>query len=63
MMAILQMIAEIPDNLKEKYKGAFEIDPVWLIKITAARGKWIDQSQSHNVFMKGVSGKKLNDIY
>ena len=35
----------------------------WLIKITAARGKWIDQSQSHNVFMKGVSGKKLNDIY
>ena len=38
-------------------------DPVWLIEITAARGKWIDQSQSHNVFMKGVSGKKLHDIY
>ena len=43
--------------LNEKYKGAFEIDPVHMIKITAARGKWIDQSQSHNVFMKGVSGK------
>ena len=28
-----------------------------------ARGKWIDQSISHNVFMKGVSGKQLNDIY
>jgi ribonucleoside-diphosphate reductase alpha chain len=27
------------------------------------RGKWIDQSQSHNVFMQGVSGKKLSNIY
>ena len=49
--------------MKEKYKEVFEIDPEWFIEITAARGKWIDQSQSHNVFMKGVSGKKLNDIY
>ncbi len=31
--------------------------------MTAARGKWIDQSISHNVFMRGVSGKMLNDIY
>jgi ribonucleoside-diphosphate reductase alpha chain len=31
--------------------------------MTAARGKWIDQSQSHNVFMQGVSGKKLHDVY
>jgi ribonucleoside-diphosphate reductase alpha chain len=56
-------IPSIPEYLKEKYRGAFELDPIWLLKITAARGKWIDQSQSHNVFMKGVSGKKLNDIY
>ncbi len=56
-------VNSIPEYLKEKYRGAFELDPIWLIKITAARGKWIDQSQSHNVFMKGVSGKKLNDIY
>lgn len=56
-------IEQIPTSLKEKYKEAFEIDPEWLIKITAARGKWIDQSQSHNVFMKGVSGQKLHDIY
>lgn len=56
-------IDEIPVSLKEKYKEAFEIDPQWLIDITAARGKWIDQSQSHNVFMRGVSGQKLHDIY
>ncbi len=59
----IQQIKQIPERLRAKYKEAFEIDPEWLIKLTAARGKWIDQSQSHNVFMQGVSGKKLNDIY
>jgi ribonucleoside-diphosphate reductase alpha chain len=59
----LERIAEIPEPLKEKYKCAFDIDPEWLIHITTTRGKWIDQAQSHNVFMKGVSGTKLNDIY
>lgn len=59
----VSMIASIPQHIKNKYKEAFEIDPEWLVKLTAARGKWIDQSQSHNVFMKGLSGKKLSDIY
>ncbi|MEX0939851.1 MAG: ribonucleoside-diphosphate reductase subunit alpha [Candidatus Babeliales bacterium] len=59
----LENIKEIPQNLKEKYKGAFEIDQIWLLKMTATRGKWIDQSQSHNIFMKGVSGKLLDDIF
>ena len=59
----VQMIDRMPEKLREKYKEVFEIDSEWLIEITAARGKWVDQSQSHNVFMKGVSGKKLNDIY
>ncbi len=56
-------IAEIPEHIKNKYKEAFQIDPEWLIMLTAARGKWIDQSQSHNVFMQGVSGTKLSAIY
>lgn len=59
----VQMIDVIPQQLKDKYKEAFEIDPVHLINITAVRGKWLDQSISHNVFMRGVSGKMLNDIY
>jgi ribonucleoside-diphosphate reductase alpha chain len=59
----LQMIDVIPQALKDKYQEAFEIDPLHLIHVTAARGKWLDQSISHNVFMRGVSGKKLNDIY
>lgn len=59
----LGRITAIPARLKEKYKTAFELDPVWLVKITATRGKWIDQSQSHNVFMQGVSGAKLDQVY
>ncbi len=59
----VQQIENIPQPLKDKYKEVFEIDPIWLIQITANRGKWIDQSQSHNVFLKGVSGKLLSDIY
>jgi len=59
----VQMIDRIPQILKDKYQEAFEIDPLHLINVTASRGKWIDQSIAHNVFMKGVSGKQLNDIY
>jgi ribonucleoside-diphosphate reductase alpha chain len=59
----VQMIAAVPDHLKAKYREAFEIDPIVALKSTAARGKWVDQSQSHNVFMKGTSGKKLAEIY
>ncbi len=59
----IQMVPEIPQSVKDKYKEAFELDPEWLIELTAVRSKWIDQSQSHNVFMRGVSGKKLHSIY
>lgn len=56
-------IAGIPQQLKDKYKEVFEIDPKWLIKAAAFRGKWIDQSQSLNIFYAGKSGKDINDIY
>jgi ribonucleoside-diphosphate reductase alpha chain len=59
----VQGIPSVPAALKAKYKEAFEVDPIWALRLTAARGKWIDQSQSHNVFMRGTSGKMLNDIY
>ncbi|HVS01955.1 MAG TPA: ribonucleoside-diphosphate reductase subunit alpha, partial [Thermoanaerobaculia bacterium] len=59
----VQPIAAIPEHLKAKYKEAFEVDPLRALQLTAARGKWIDQSQSHNVFMKGTSGKLLSEIY
>ncbi|MBI5728819.1 MAG: ribonucleoside-diphosphate reductase subunit alpha [Candidatus Magasanikbacteria bacterium] len=56
-------INEIPEHLRAKYKETFEVDPTWLIKSAAYRGKWIDQSQSLNIYFKGTSGKQLHDIY
>ena len=57
------LIEDLPEELQEKYKEAFEVDPLWCIKLTGARSKWIDQSQSHNVFVRGTSGKLLSEIY
>ena len=59
----LDKIDEIPEQLKNKYKEAFSIDPFMLLKHSAVRGKWIDQSQSTNIFMQGGSGKLLSEIY
>ena len=39
------------------------MDPIWLIEAGARRQKWIDQSQSLNIYMGGVSGKKLDETY
>ena len=50
----VQMIDVIPQTLKDKYQEAFGIDPLHLIEMTARRGKWLDQSISHNIFMQGV---------
>jgi ribonucleoside-diphosphate reductase alpha chain len=53
----------IPEDLKEKYKTAFDRDMLKLIEATAARQKWIDQAISFNLYNKGTSLKYLNDIY
>jgi ribonucleoside-diphosphate reductase alpha chain len=59
----IQNIHEIPANLKKKYKETFEISPEWLIKGAARRGKWIDQSQSLNIFYAGTSGREISGVY
>jgi ribonucleoside-diphosphate reductase alpha chain len=59
----IRHIPGIPEELKEKYRETFEIDMKWLVKAAAARGKWIDQSQSLNIFYSGTSGKEISDLY
>ncbi len=56
-------IPQIPAALKDKYKEVFQIDPSWLLRSAAARGKWVDQSQSLNVYFAGTSGRELAGIY
>ncbi len=56
-------INSISPKLKNKYKETFEIDPYWVVKAAAYRGKWIDQSASTNIFVSTSSGKMLSDLY
>ena len=42
---------------------AFEIEPHWLVECAARRQKWVDQSQSLNIYMAGASGKRLDETY
>ena len=53
----------IPQEIKEKYKTAFDRDMFKLIKSNSVRQKWIDQAVSFNLYNKETSLKYLNDIY
>lgn len=59
----LAKIDRVPQEVKEVFATAFEIDPKWLVECAARRQKWIDQAQSLNIYMAGASGKKLDEIY
>ncbi len=59
----IQDIPEVPQFLKDRYKEVFEIHPEWVIRHAARRAKWIDQSQSLNLFIKTESGKDISDMY
>ena len=59
----LAKIDRIPPEIRTLYATAFEIDPKWLVECAARRQKWIDQSQSLNIYMAGASGKRLDDTY
>jgi ribonucleoside-diphosphate reductase alpha chain len=59
----LRRIDRVPEQLKQLYATAFEVEPVWLVEAAARRQKWIDQAQSLNIYMAGASGKKLDETY
>jgi len=59
----VQGIARIPDEIKERYPTAFEIDASWLIACAARRQKWIDMGQSLNLYVAEPSGRVLSDLY
>ncbi|MFM7706092.1 MAG: ribonucleoside-diphosphate reductase subunit alpha, partial [Rubrivivax sp.] len=59
----LRRIDRVPEELKQLYATAFEVEPVWLVEAAARRQKWIDQAQSLNIYMAGASGRKLDETY
>ena len=59
----LAPIDRVPQEVKQLYATAFEVETRWLVEAAARRQKWIDQAQSLNIYMAGASGKKLDDTY
>jgi len=59
----LKDIERVPDDLKAKYLTAFDIDPKWIVEAAAVRQKWIDQSQSVNLWIKTPDLKTLSHMY
>jgi ribonucleoside-diphosphate reductase alpha chain len=59
----IQDIAEVPDDLKQLYRTAWELPMRSLIDMAAHRGAFIDQSQSLNLFMETPTIGKLSSMY
>lgn len=57
----IQTIKNIPSEIKELYKTAYEIKMVKVLKQAIERGPFIDQTQSMNLFMKTPSFDMLNN--
>ncbi|MDR0533321.1 MAG: ribonucleoside-diphosphate reductase subunit alpha [Verrucomicrobiales bacterium] len=59
----VQAIERVPDEVKRLYKTAFEIEPTWLLQCAAVRQKWIDQSQSVNLFIAENDARLASFVY
>lgn len=59
----IQNIVAIPPELKEIYRTVWEIPMKSLIEMAAARGAYIDQSQSLNLFIESPTIGKLSSMY
>jgi ribonucleoside-diphosphate reductase alpha chain len=59
----VQHIDEIPEATRDLYRTAWELPQKVLIDMAAARGPFIDQSQSLNLFMAAPTIGKLSSMY
>ena len=59
----LESIEGIPERLKKKYATAFNVPFDYLIQSASRRQKWIDQSQSVNLFLATPDLKTLSHMY
>ena len=59
----VQGIAEIPEDVQQRYKTTWEIKQRFLIDMAAARGAFICQSQSLNLFVADPNYAKLTSMH
>jgi len=59
----LASINRVPENIKDMFQTAFEVEPKFIVESASRRQKWIDQAQSLNLYISNVDGKKLDNTY
>ncbi len=59
----VQEIEEIPEDIKLLFRTVWEVPQKALIDLAAARGAYIDQSQSLNLFIESPNIGKLSSMY
>jgi ribonucleoside-diphosphate reductase alpha chain len=59
----LDAIDDIPEALKHKHKTVFGIGHEFIVDAASRRQKWIDQSQSVNLFLATPDLKNLSHMY
>jgi ribonucleoside-diphosphate reductase alpha chain len=59
----LKDIDRVPEDIKLRYLTAFGIDPKWVVDAAARRQKWIDQSQSVNLWLATPDMKNMSHMY
>jgi hypothetical protein len=59
----VQGIAAIPSEIQARYKTGWELKQRFLIDMAAARGAFIDQSQSLNLFVADPNYAKLTSMH
>ena len=59
----IQNIVDIPLDIKNLYKTVWEISQKCIIDMAADRGRFIDQSQSMNLFIESPTMSKLSSMH
>jgi ribonucleoside-diphosphate reductase alpha chain len=59
----LTKIERIPEDIRTQFATAFDVDHEWIIKAASRRQKWIDQSQSVNLWLAHPDLKTLSHMY
>ena len=59
----VQAIAALPEETRQLFRTAWELPQRALIDLAAARGPYIDQSQSLNLFLAAPTIGKLSSMY
>lgn len=59
----IQKILEIPEHIRNIYKTVWEIPQLKIVDMAIERGRFIDQSQSLNIFMESPTLKKINALH